>query len=129
MNNKTQVHNDLNRLKALSKKIQFYADAELKLSKLHSIIEQSSASAKAKSRFNHCIEKISLKKHLEEFNELMSKYSALAKERLSPLERAIFIDTYINGASLSEIALKTHYSVSSIKKKLDKIISKLSNSM
>ena len=125
MNNKTQVHNDLNRLKELSKKIQFYADAELKLNKLCVVIEHSSASSKAKSRFNSCIKKVSLQKHLEEFNDLMTKYSSLAKKHLDPLERAIFIDTYINGAPLSEIAQKTHYSVSSIKKKLDKIIIKL----
>ena len=127
MKKNDQIHNDLNRLKELSKKIQFYADAELKLSKLHSVIEQSSASAKAKSRFNHCVKKISLKKHLEEFNELMSKYSLLAKKSLEPFEIAVFIDTYINGAPLSEIAKKTHYSVSSIKKKLNKITDKFAN--
>lgn len=120
-----QVHNDLNRLKELSKKIQFYAEAELKLNKLCVAIEHSSASSKAKSRFNSCIKKVSLQKHLEEFNSLMLKYSALAKERLEPLERAIFIDTYINGATLKEIAEKTYYSESGIKKKLDKIIIKL----
>lgn len=129
MNNKTQVHNDLNRLKELAKKIQYCADAELKLSKFYNAVEKSSASEKAKSRFYHSIEKVSLRKHLEEFNELMSKYSLLAKKSLEPFEIAVFIDTYINGAPLSEIAKKTHYSVSSIKKKLDKIISKLSNSM
>ena len=129
MNNKTRVHNDLNRLKELSKKIQFYADAELKLNKLCVVIEHSSASSKAKRRFNSCIKKVSLQKHLEEFNSLMLKYSSLAKERLEPLERAIFIDTYINGAPLKEIAEKAHYSESGIKKKLDKITSKLSNSM
>lgn len=126
MNNKTQVHNDLNRLKELSKKIQFYADAELKLNKLCVIIEHSSASEKAKSRFYHSIEKVSLRKHLEEFNDLMTKYSSLAKKHLDPLERAIFIDTYINGTALEEIAQKTYYSVSSIKKKLNKITEKLS---
>ena len=126
MNNKTQVHNDLNRLKELSKKIQYFADAELKLSKFYNAVEKSSASEKAKSRFYHSIEKVSLRKHLEEFNDLMIKYSSLAKERLEPLERAIFIDAYINGATLEEIAQKTYYSVSSIKKKLNKIIEKLS---
>lgn len=125
MKNKAQVHNDLNRLKELSKKIQFCADAELKLSKFYNAVEKSSASEKAKSRFYHSIEKVSLRKHLEEFNDLMTKYSSLAKKYLDHLERAIFIDTYINGAPLSEIAQKTHYSVSSIKKKLDKIIIKL----
>lgn len=127
MKNNSQVHNDLKRLKELSRKIQYYADAELKLNKLCVAIEQSSASGKAKSRFNSCIKKVSLQKHLEEFNDLMTKYSSLAKELLDPLERAIFIDTYINGTPIEEIAEKTHYSVSGIKKKLDKIISKLSN--
>lgn len=129
MKKNDQIHNDLNRLKELSKKIQYCADAELKLSKFYNAVKKSSASEKAKSRFYHSIEKVSLRKHLEEFNDLMTKYSSLAKKHLDPLERAIFIDTYINGALLSEIAKKTHYSVSSIKKKLDKIISKLSNSM
>lgn len=127
MKNKTQVHNDLNRLKEISHKIKYFADAELKLNKLCIIVEQSSASGKAKSRFNSCIKKVSLQKHLEEFNDLMVKYSSLAKERLEPLERAIFIDAYINGATLKEIAEKTYYSESSIKKKLTKIISKLSS--
>lgn len=126
MNNKTQVHNDLNRLKELSHKIQYFADAELKLNKLCVVVEHSSASQKAKSRFTSCIKKVSLQKHLEEFNDLMTKYSSLAKERLDPLERAIFIDTYINGAPLKEIAEKTYYSESGIKKKLDKIIGRLS---
>ncbi len=129
MNNKSQVHNDLNRLKELSKKIQYLAGAEQKLSKLHSAIEQSSASEKAKSRFNSCIKKISLQKHLEEFNTLMLKYSKSAKERLEPIERAIFIDTFINGTPIKEIAEKTHYSESGIKKKLDKITSKLAKGM
>ena len=120
-----QIHNDLNRLKELAKKIQYFADAELKLNKLCVVIEQSSASQKAKSRFNSCIKKVSLQKHLEEFNDLMTKYSSLAKKHLDPLERAIFIDAYINGATLKEIAEKTYYSESGIKKKLDKIIIKL----
>ena len=120
------TRNDLNRLKELSHKIQYFAEAELKLNKLCVVIEHSSASSKAKSRFNGCIKKVSLQKHLEEFNDLMIKYSSLAKERLEPLERAIFIDAYINGATLKEIAEKTYYSESGIKKKLDKIIIKLS---
>ena len=127
MKNKAQVHSDLNRLKELSHKIQYFADAELKLNKLCVVIEQSSASQRAKSRFNSCIKKISLQKHLEEYNDLMTKYSSLAKERLEPLERAIFIDAYINGATLKEIAEKAHYSESGVKKKLDKIIIKLAN--
>lgn len=127
MKNKAQVHSDLNRLKELSHKIQYFADAELKLNKLCVVIEQSSASQRAKSRFNSCIKKISLQKHLEEYNDLMTKYSSLAKERLEPLERAIFIDAYINGATLKEIAEKAHYSESGVKKKLDKIIIKIAN--
>lgn len=126
MNNKTQVHNDLNRLKELSHKIQYFAEAEFMLSRLSNVVEHSSASSKAKSRFNSCIKKVSLQKHLEEFNDLMTRYSSLAKKHLDPLERAIFIDTYINGATLKEIAEKTYYSESGIKKKLDKIIIKLS---
>ena len=126
MKNKAQIHNDLNRLKELSHKIQYFAEAEFMLSRLSNVVEHSSASQKAKSRFNSCIKKVSLQKHLEEFNDLMTKYSSLAKERLEPLERAIFIDAYINGATLKEIAEKAHYSESGIKKKLDKIIIKLS---
>ena len=125
MKNNVEIHNELNRIKELSKKIRFFSDAELKLKKLNAAIEQSSASQKTKSRFNSCIGKISLKKYIEEFNCLMTKYSNLVKKRLDAFETAIFVDTYINGATLKEIAEKVHYSESGIKKKLDKITGKL----
>ena len=119
-----EVRKDLRSLKHLEYSIQVFNNACDNLNKQYESYLKSSAKLEEIEKLKESILKLNTEGIIKKSIEKKDKYFQVIS-KLEPIERTIIIDSVINGVTYWEIGRRLNYSSETIKKKVNKAISKI----
>lgn len=126
-----RVKEDLRRLNKLSHSIEVSFTVKERHEKRREFLlqgEQSAETVAEISKIDLVLSSLHLQEYIKEANALEERYMG-AISCLEPLDKTIILDGYVNGKAYWKIGQDIGYSVSGIKKRIQKITEKIADQM
>lgn len=124
MEKREQIKSDLRQIRHLSHSIDTKISAKERLERQKVLLKDAAETDK----IERVISSLHIDEHIAKATTLEEKYIS-AIQKLSPTEQIIIVDSYINGLTYWQIGEKIGYSESGIKKRVNKIIEKIAESI
>lgn len=126
-----KVKEDLRRLNKLSHSIEVSLTVKERHEKRRELLlkeEQSAETVAEISKIDLVLSSLHIQEYIKEASALEERYMG-AISSLEPLDKTIVLDGYVNGKAYWKIGRDIGYSVSGIKKRIQKITEKIADQM